>query len=137
VASIYDKLSATAQNLINNKFGKNVILKREVGATFDPVLGKETGATVQTQTVKAVDVPASGGKIQALDKSFNLGELTYNRLKFIQFSGQGLSWQPELTNKVEIGGEEWFVIGITPLEPNSTDNSDDADPILISMALRI
>jgi hypothetical protein len=137
VASIYDSLSKTAQNLINNKFGKSVILKREIGASFNPATGTETGATEQTQTIKAVDIPASGGKIQALDKRFNLGALTYNRLKYIQFAGQGLAWQPELTNKVEINGEEWFVIGATPLEPNSLDNSDSASPILIGMALRI
>jgi hypothetical protein len=137
VASIYDSLSKTAQNLINNKFGKSVILKREIGASFNPATGTETGATEQTQTIKAVDIPVTSSRAQGLDKQFNLGALTYNRLKYIQFAGQGLAWQPELTNKVEINGEEWFVIGATPLEPNSADNSDSASPILIGMALRI
>jgi hypothetical protein len=137
VASLYDNLSATAQRLINVTFGRDIILKRLVDGTFDPTEGEETGATEQTQAIKGAVLPASGGKVQALDKRFNLGELTYQRLNFVTISGQGLAWQPALGDKVEIDGEDWFILGITPTNPNDATNSSSSDPILLDMALRI
>ena len=130
MSDFYTSISSTAKALVD-KFGKNITLKHETGGVFDPVTGTESGVTVQQQTVKAVVLPASGGKVIALDIRYNLGTLVYRRLGYFLISGQDLTFEPLPDDQAVIEGETWTVLGVTPLNPNS------GDPIIHEVAIRI
>ena len=126
----YTSISNTAADLIS-RFGKDITLQHETGGAFDPVTGIESGTTVQEQTIKAVVLPASGGKVQALDIRYNLGSLVIKRLNYFLISGQDLTFEPQPDDSAVIEGETWTVLGATPLNPNS------GDPIIHEVAIRI
>jgi len=130
VADFYTSISATASNLIN-KFGKEIAIHREKGGTFDGGSGEETGATTDIQTLNAVVLPASGGKIAALDKRYGLAGLVYKKLNWCVISGNDLLFEPEPGQKVVINTESWEIVGVTELNPNS------GDPITYEMAFTI
>lgn len=123
----YAKLAKTATRLIADN-GKKVTLK-VISETYDPV----TGGTVQTEVpsiVDAVVLPASGGKVQALDERLKLDGITYTKLAYMQLSGQFIPDGFGALDKVDASNETWTVIGVTPLNPN------DGKPLLYGVALR-
>jgi len=128
----YSPITATALKLITS-FGKNVTIVNLSGGTFDPVLGVDAGQTTNSQTVKAVSLPASGGKIAALDARFKLGGEVFEKYAFIIISGSdaNFTFEPQPGDKVTLDGLEWYVIGVTPTRPNT------GNAIVYELALRI
>jgi len=126
----YTPISNTVNSLIAS-FGKDITISRITSGVFDPATGEETATDTTSQTVKAVVLPASGGKVQALDIRYKLGTLTFTRLNYFQISGQDLTFTPKPDDSALIQGEIWTVIGVTPLNPNS------GSPILWEVAIRI
>jgi len=128
--SEYSSAIDLATNLIAKK-GKDIVISRTVAGEFDPATGTDSTSTAQNMNVKAVELPASGGKIAALDLRFNLSSQVYDRLSFIMIAGEGLAFRPRPSDLAIIGGETWTVLGVTPLNPNV------GEPIKYDIALRI
>ena len=131
MADFYSSISKTANKLVN-KFGKSIAIHRQIGGSFNSGTGAETGTTTDIQYIKSVVLPASGGKIAALDKRYNLGALTFQRLNYCIVSGEDLSWVPNPDDEIVISGETWKLIGLTPLNPN-----EGTTAITYEMAFRI
>lgn len=128
--TFYSGLQNVASKLIASK-GKNITITRQTLETFDAPAGEYTSQTPESQTVKAVVLPASGGKVQALDLRYNLGELTYQKLNYFIVAGIDLAFAPNPNDEVTIDSENWYVLGITPLNPN------DGTPLIYEVAIRI
>lgn len=127
--SEYDSVIAAASKLINKK-GKSITITRSISSSFDPVLGEDT-ITNESQTIKAVILPASGGKIQALDLRYGLTGLSFERLSYFMMAGKDIAFSPEPGQKVTVASEDWTILGVTPLNPN------EGAPIMYDVAIRI
>jgi hypothetical protein len=103
----YSSVAATASRLVAN-FGKEVIFKREPGKEIDPVTGVTTSGTPQTYRPKGIfqrirqDL-IDGTRIKAGDKVIVVADFT-----------------PELSDKVEISGNQWSIMEIIRAEPGDT-----------------
>lgn len=127
--TFYSRLADTADKLVSSK-GKDIVITREVSSSFDPALGEDTVES-ESMTVKAVVLPASGGKIVALDLRFGLSDMTYNKLAYFIMAGKNIKFEPEPSQTVLIGGEMWTILGVTPMNPN------DGDALKYDVAIRI
>jgi hypothetical protein len=125
----YQSALATAKRLITKK-GKNVTITRQVDSVFDPALGVDT-STEQSQTIKAVVLPVTGGKAKDLDQRFKLESFTIEKLAYFIMYGNELTFQPEAGQKVTIASEDWTILGVTPTNPN------EGDPIIYEVAIRL
>lgn len=130
--SEYSGAIAATDRAITKK-GKSVTFTKTSGGTRDPATGETTGGTTQSMTIKAVVLPASGGKTAALDLRYgnSLDLSTVQKLAFLLIDGADCTFEPEPATKVTIGSEVWTVLGTTPLNPN------EGDPILHKVAIRI
>lgn len=116
--TFYSGLQNVASKLIQSK-GKQITISRTTGATSNLGTGDFAGGSPTTQTVYAVVLPASGGKVQALDLRYKIGELTYQKLNYFIVAGLDLDFIPSPDDEVTIGSENWYVLGVTPLNPNN------------------
>lgn len=103
--SFYDDMAAVATDLLT-KFGQPITLRRNVGASVDPVTGAVTSGTSDDQaTVGVLRIyPAKlvdGTRIQAGDR-----ELVIDA-----------SVQPLMTDKPVLGGMDWTIVAIETASP--------------------
>jgi len=126
----YSGLSGTAQKLVN-KFGKSVTITHVEAGAYDAGAGTSSGDVTTNQTLQAVSLPASGGKIAALDERFELGGQIFQDYAFITISGDDITFEPSPGDAVAMDSKTWYVIGVTPTRPNV------GDAIIYELALRI
>lgn len=120
----FTKLKATAQKLIS-KNGGTVTLRKKTSDVYDPVLMTNVTTTADT-SIKATILPASGGKIEALDIRFRNGETTIDQYRYMVTSDATAS----AGDYVIVGGETYLVIGSTPVQP------DGSTVVMSGVALR-
>ena len=126
----YTGLKAVAENLVGS-FGKDVTITHIEPGTFSPGPGTSSGDVTTNQTIRAVSLPASGGKIAALDARYKLGGVVFEKYAFIIIAGNDISFEPLPGDSVSMDSLAWVVLGVTPTRPNTGNG------IIYELALRI
>ena len=119
--SLYDNLADTAAHLLD-RFGVSATLKRHVRSTFDPVSGKESVGAFDSYPVVAVVLPASKSTIEAFDNRVNLdgSALNIERYRFVILAAQALEIEPQGGDVFVHEGNDWHILGSTPVAPGGT-----------------
>lgn len=81
-------------------------------------------------TITCAVLPASNGKIEALDKRFRGQTLELSQFRFLLIAASGLGIEPTAGDVVILKGGEWNVIAATAVEPDGT-------PIIFKAAIRL
>ncbi|WP_412545816.1 hypothetical protein [Maricaulis sp. MIT060901] len=83
----------------------------------------------EPHTITCVVLPASGGKIEALDSRLKSGTLILEQYRYLIIAASGLAVEPLPKDQVEYQGQTWTVIASTSLAP-------DGVPIIYKAAIR-
>lgn len=120
----YERQIALATRLIR-KSGKTVTITRQIETDVNNALGTST-LMPDSMSVSAVVLPMS----KRDDLSYR-SAMSVKKLNTLMMSGEGLKFNPEPAQTVTIVGEDWTILGATPLNPN------DGNPIMWDVAIRI
>lgn len=106
--SFYADMATTARTLIA-EYGQTISVKRTTGGSVDPVTGVVVAGTTTTYSPKGIlrkyaDKLIDGTRIKASDRELVLDDTV----------------APVMTDKVTIGGQDWVLKAITPVEPAGT-----------------
>lgn len=126
MSDFYERAQATAERLISSR-GQKVTISRKQVVHSDPVDGVVDSGIVSSD-VNAVVLPATGGKIAALDNRLSGDNLNQEQLRFLLVSGAELSFEPKYGDAVKIGCDDWLVRGATAVSPAGT-------PVLYKIAI--
>lgn len=96
--------------------GASVTLKR-LTSSRDALSGTVTATAVATSPATVVLLPRFKG---AYDKKLTAGLLN-RALKGVLIAVDGLTFTPEPNDYLEIAGEHWRIVGITPIAPAGTN----------------
>lgn len=111
--TFYDEAAQTALDMLA-EFGATVSLEKTTGGTFDPVEGKETGATPDSQDVQAV---FSDYSLQESGIALEDGTQILSSDKKITIAAKGLSWVPEVNHIIN---GEWIIQNVKEVNPAGT-----------------
>lgn len=116
--SFYEGLRATADKLIKSK-GVTGTLKRDVASSFDPAVGEDTGATVESISISAV--------ITALSKDYDKTDAVVKASSNVALisgvdptTGAALAFDPAVGNNLTLLGVDWKINSVEPVEPGGT-----------------
>lgn len=111
----YTKNASSALALIS-KYGRKYPIAREL-STFDEITGKEVAKTTRGGEITAIVLPRYKGILfDSLDDSFREG-LVIGKSRVLLVAAKGAPFPPTPLDKINIGGDEWEVVGITELNP--------------------
>lgn len=116
----YDEMAETTLELIS-EFGLELTLKRTIAGEYDTETSRDGPDTVETQAIRAIVKPASQGAVQAFDQKFASGTLIESNIRALKVAAKGLLWAPAPGDAVTLAGNEWRVIGVTPVSPAGID----------------
>lgn len=97
--------------------GKTALITKTTG-TVNGGAGEVTGQGTTTQTVPVVRLPATSSKLADLDIRNDLGSTVNKKLAFVLIAGKDLTFDLENNQVVTMDGEDWNIIGVTPVNPN-------------------
>lgn len=116
--SFYTGLRSTADKLIKSK-GVTGALKRDVASSFDPGVGEDTGATVQSISVSAV--------ITALGKGYDKTDAVVRASSNVALisgldptTGIAIAFDPSVGNNLTLLGVDWKINSVEVIEPGGT-----------------
>lgn len=116
--SFYTGLRATADKLIKSK-GVTGTLKRDVASSFDPVVGEDTGASVQSISVSAV--------ITALSKNYDKTDAVVKASSNVALisgadpiTGEAIAFEPVAGDNLTLLGDDWKINSVEIVKPGGT-----------------
>jgi len=109
VADFYDGLVIVAANLLIDK-GQVVTFSREVGGTFDPVLGKTSGATTTPWAANAVALSYSNAEIDG----------TVVQKGDVKLVSEYTTTEPQPDDTCTVDGVVYRVMNNEPISPAGT-----------------
>lgn len=117
MSAFYDNMADTALRLIRLR-GAEYTLRRP-SRTGNFVEGSVDTGAPSTTPVHALVLPASSGTVEAFDNRIK-SERTLMYLRFVLMAAKGVAFEPLTGDVLEIAGEDWQVLGSTPLAPDGT-----------------
>jgi hypothetical protein len=120
MSDFYNGLQATASRLIREK-GQAITISRATGDVYDPLTQTVTPGITQNQTITALVLPATKGTVLSFAIKFEKGTLIETNIRSVKASAADFDWMPMPGDTVIISGEQWIVIGSTPLSPGGVD----------------
>lgn len=118
--AFYDDMADLASEMLA-EFGQQLTLKRTIAGEYNPDIGRDNPGIVESQPITAIVRPASQGTVQAFDQKYQAGTLIESNIRALKIATKGLLWPPAPGHIVILDGEEWKVIGVTPVSPAGTD----------------
>lgn len=102
------------------KFGRSIIFTKVTGGSYDPSVRSVVKTETQT-AVNAIVLNASAGKVSAFDEQKRSADgLGLEARRFLIIPGDALASPPEPGDRVTLDGEEWNVVGSTPINPGGS-----------------
>lgn len=83
----------------------------------------------EQHTITCVVLPASGGKIEALDSRLKSGALILEQYRYLIIAASGLAVEPLPMDQVVYQGKTWSLVATTSVAP-------DGAPIIYKAAMR-
>lgn len=83
----------------------------------------------EQHTITCVVLPASGGKIEALDSRLKSGTLILEQYRYLIIAASGLEIEPMPKDHVFYQGKTWSLVATTSVAPDGT-------PIIYKAAIR-
>lgn len=116
----YSRQIESAHRMMGAK-GVDIEITRQ-DQEYEPDIGQMLAKNVVKQTLKAVNLPSTAGRIQSFDnRLLEEASLIGKKLRYFLVSAKGAKFQPERGDELTYGGEAYAVIGSTPLSPNGQD----------------
>lgn len=110
----------TAYRMIS-KAGFDITIQR-YDTGYDPSLGEVVDVGVTEQTLKAINLPSTQGRIESFDnKLLNDQSLIGKKVRFYVASAKEATFQPQRGDRLTDVTGEYTVIGSTPLSPSGDD----------------
>jgi hypothetical protein len=116
--SFYTGLRSTAAKLIKD-FGVTGALKRDVASAFDPVVGEDSGATVQSISVSAV--------ITSLSKSYDKTDAVVKASSNVALisgvdptTGVAIAFDPVAGDNLTLLSVDWKINSVELIQPGGT-----------------
>ena len=116
----YDEMAQMTLDIMA-EFGRPLTLRRTIAGKYDTAAGKNRPGVVEEQVITAIVRPASQGTVQAFDQKFQEGTLIESSIRALKIAAKGMPWPPAPGHVVILDGEEWKVIGVTPVSPAGID----------------
>lgn len=117
--SFYDAMADTALQLIQNR-GNSYPIRRE-SPVSDPVSGSvDPDPVISSGTIQAIILPASKGTVEAFDNRVATDSTRLRKLRFVLAAAKGFPFEPQNGDILEVNGEDWLILGATPLAPDGT-----------------
>lgn len=123
MATFYERAAASALKLIKAKGQKLVLSKRGSDATFNPVVGRFTGAgTPVTGEIDCVVLPHSAGEVREMGGGDNtyMEDFIRGKLRKLLIAASTAPFEPEAGNVVTFESTTWELLGSIPLSPAGT-----------------
>ena len=121
MSDFYSRMQATADRLIK-QYGKPQpgVLTRQQISKHDKVLNAVIEDQPLTTPITIVVLPASKGTVEAFDNRIKNGTIGLSRIRFVVASAFGVTFEPEPKDTLTFEGENWEVLGCTPVKPGDT-----------------
>ncbi|SEB99913.1 hypothetical protein SAMN05216205_1197 [Pseudomonas mohnii] len=116
----YDEMAQMTLDMMA-EFGRPLTLRRTIAGKYDTSIGKNRPGVVEEQVITTIVRPASQGTVQAFDQKFQEGTLIESNIRALKIAAKGMLWPPAPGHVVILDGEEWKVIGVTPVSPAGID----------------
>jgi len=121
MTDFYNDMADASLDLLQ-ELGQDVTISR-VGADaiFDPATGEFTSSgTDQSQVVQGAKVPVGKGSLNQSDEQF-MQDFVRGKVHMLIIAAKGVSFKPRSGDKATISGEQYEIIGNTPISPAGTD----------------
>lgn len=114
----YTKQIQSAYRMIRDK-GMDITVTRSTPGAYNTSTGSVAAGSTTTQTLKAINTPASGKSASSFDNTIrDDASLIGKKVRFFIVSALNAVFVPERGDKLTSGGTSYTVIGSTPLSPN-------------------
>ena len=118
----YEEMAVMALEMIT-EFGQPVIIRATTVGEYDPDAGSAPPDTVIEQTAQGILLDFTG-------QEFQNNSLIKQGDKKLKIAAKGLSWAPDLLNKVVVQGRTWSIV------PPLKEINPAGTPILYELQVR-
>jgi len=109
MSDFYSQLAATATSLLDT-YGQTVTLSRLTGATFDPILGQDSGGSTTTWT-------GSGASFNYNSSEVDGAMVLESDIRLVI---EAVSTTPEIGDQVTVDSINYHVVSVNETSPGGT-----------------